>query len=81
MEPESDAPWHEPATSVYVPLGNVPLIGVAGVTSAQVKPLVSTATPAGGLTAPAKLGDPPLVWLPLTAMVSGYGLTLTDPPT
>ncbi len=64
-----------------MPLGNVPLMGVAGVTSLQVNPLVSTATPAGGLTAAAKLGDPPLAWLPLTVTVTGAGLTVVVPLT
>ena len=81
MAPESAAPRHDPATSVYVPLGNVPLMGVAGVTSPQVNPLVSTATPAGGLAAAAKLGDPPLAWLPLTVTVTGAGLTVALPLT
>ena len=54
---------------------------VDGVTSVQVRWLVSTETPAGGVPAPVKLGVPWSAWLPLTATAIGAGVTVVKPPT
>ncbi len=43
--------------------------------------LVLTVMPGGGPSAPAKLGEPPLVSVPLTATAIGAGVTVTEPGT
>ena len=56
-------------------------MAVEGMTWPHVRLLVLTVMPGGGLSVPLKLGDPPLVCVPLTATSIGAGLTVTEPGT